>query len=78
MIKIAVAELEQALQLIKSTSHDMHIIVREDAGGLHVQFQNVDNQMSVITIYDENMRSFAKVSATENLGQVLTRLKKEK
>lgn len=76
MIKIAVAELEQALQLIKRTSHDMHIIVREDAGGMHIQFQNVDNQMTSVTIYDESMRSFAKVSATENLLQVLGRLKK--
>lgn len=76
MIKIAVAELEQAIQLLKSTSHDMHVILREDAGGVHIQFQNVDNQISVITIYDEGMRSFAKVSATENLVQVLGRLKK--
>ena len=76
MIKIAVAELEQALKLIKCTSHDMHVIVREDAGGMHIQFQNVDNQMTNITIYDESMRSFAKVSATENLSQVLGRLKK--
>lgn len=75
MIKIAVSELEQALQLIKSTSHDMHVVVRESADALHIQFQNVDNQMTSIAIYDEGTRSFAKVSSTENLGQLLARKK---
>lgn len=76
MVKIAVSELEQALKLLKSTSTDVHITVREDAHALHIQFQNVDNQMATISIYDEGMRSFAKVSATENLVQVIARLKK--
>lgn len=76
MIKLSVAELEQALSLMKRTSHDMHVIVREDAGALHIQFQNADNQMTNITIYDESMRIFAKVTASESLTQTLGRLKK--
>lgn len=76
MVKIAVSELEQALLLIKSTTHDMHLIVREDGHALHIQFQNVDGQLTSVSIYDESMRSFAKVSTTESLGPVIQRLKK--
>lgn len=73
MVKIAVSELEQALQLIKATSHDMHVMVRDDGHALNLQVQNVDGQLTHIAIYDESMRSFAKVSTTENLGQVISR-----
>lgn len=76
MVKISVSELEQALQLLKSTSHDMHVMVRDDGHALNLQAQNVDGQLIHIAIYDESMRSFAKVSTTENLNQVLGRLKK--
>lgn len=76
MVKIAVSELEQALQLLKNTSHDMHVLVRDDGHALQLQFQNVDGQMNHISIYDESMRSFAKVSMTENLNQVIARTKK--
>lgn len=73
MIKISVYELEQALSLIKKTSTDMHVIVRDDSHALAIQFQTIDGQISTINIYDESVRLFAKVSATENLSQVLHR-----
>ena len=76
MVKISVAELESALTLLKKTSQDVYVVVREDGHGLNIQFQNVDGQMTHVMIYTEEMRSFAKVSTTENLGQMLGRLKK--
>jgi hypothetical protein len=76
MVKISVAELEQTLNLINKTSHDVHILVREDGHGLSIQFQNVDNQLTNVQLYDESTKLFAKVTSSENLGQTLARLKK--
>lgn len=76
MIKLSIAELEQALSLIKATSHDVQLVVREDASSLNIQFQNVEGQITTITLFDEGTRLFAKVTASENLLQTLTRLKK--
>lgn len=76
MVKVAVSELEQLLALLKKTSHDMHVLIKEENTSLVVQFQNADNQISTVTIYDEDMRIFAKVTASESLAQTLARLKK--
>ena len=76
MVKVSVAELEQMLTLLKKTSHDVHVLVREDGLGLHVQFQNVDNQLTNVQLYDESTKLYAKVTSSENLGQTLARLKK--
>jgi hypothetical protein len=73
---VSVSELEQMLQLIKRTSQDMYVLVKEEGPALIVQFQNIDNQISTITIYDEDMRVFAKVMASEPLAQTLSKLKK--
>lgn len=75
MAKVSIKEIEQALTLIKKSSTDVHILVREDADQIRFQFSTVDGQISTIKLYDESTRSFAKVETTENLGQVLNRLK---
>ena len=75
MIKISVSELEQLLTLIKRTSQDVHVVLREDAQCLNIQFQNIDNQITNVSLYDEGTQLFARVTATENLTQVLGRLK---
>jgi hypothetical protein len=76
MVKVTVAELEQLLTLIKKTSQDVHVLVREDGMGLSIQFQNVENQITNVQIYDENSKMFAKVTSSETLGQTLAKLKK--
>lgn len=76
MVKVSVQELEQALTLIKRTSHDVHVLVREDGIGLSLQFQNADNQITNIQLYGEESKMFAKVTSSETLGQTLAKLKK--
>lgn len=76
MVKISVAELEQALQLIKKSSTDMHIVCFEDHGQcLNLSFVSVDNQNMRIEIWHEDTRNFARVHSSERLAE-LVRAKK--
>jgi hypothetical protein len=71
MIKVAVSDLEQLLTLLKKTSTDLHVTVREDGPQLTVQFQNADGQLTAVQIFDEGQRTFAKVTATEPLSHLI-------
>jgi hypothetical protein len=73
MIKIAVNELRQLMDLLAKTSSDTHVIVRLDAQVLSVQFANVEGQLSAVQIYSEDQRSYAKLTTTEGLANVLAR-----
>lgn len=77
MVKISLAELEQAIQLIKRTSTDMHISVRQSQSeAIALGFMNVDGQLVTIELWDESTRNFAKVHSTERLGEVLGKVRK--
>lgn len=78
MVKVSIAELEQAITLIRKTSYDVHVVVREDGVGLSIQYQNADNQITNIQLYDEEQRLFAKVTSSETLGQSLAKLSPRK
>lgn len=73
MIKVSIAELNQALEIFKKTSQDVHILVREEGDQLTLQFQNVDGQLTSIKLYDESTRSFAKIQTIENLAHFASR-----
>lgn len=75
MVKISVSELEQLLKLIKASSHDMHLIAKEEHGTLQFQFQNIEGQMSSATLYDESTKLYAKLQSSEALSVALNRLK---
>lgn len=76
MVKVSVQELEQALALIKKTSLDVYVLVREDGPRLNIQFQSVDSQITNIHIYGEDSKMFAKVTSSESLTHTLAKLKK--
>jgi hypothetical protein len=72
MVKISVAELEQAIALLKKTSTDMHVLCFEDHSQcLNLQYTSVDGQNVRIEIWHEETRNFAKVHSSERLAEVL-------
>lgn len=78
MIKISLADLSDALQLIKATSHDMMLVVRQESDILTISYQSSDGPLNSIQIFDESTHAVAKVTATESLKQVITRNKNVK
>ena len=78
MVKISLADLTDALALIKATSHDMMLIVRQEPDMLSLSFQSSDGPLTTVTIFDESTKSVAKVTATESLKHVITRNKNVK
>lgn len=75
MVKVAVADLENALTLLKKTSTDMHVLVREDGPMLCIQFSNADGHFNTLKLYDEEMRIQASVTADRALNQLVFELK---
>ncbi len=68
IVKISVAELEQALQLLKATSADMQVSVRlASTESIALTYSNIEGQLVSIEIYDEATRCYAKVHSTEQL-----------
>lgn len=77
MLKISVSELEQALQLLKKRSTDVHCNIRQSSPeSMTISFSSVDGELITVELWTEATRNFAKVHSTERLGEVLGRSKK--
>lgn len=77
MVKISVADLKMAIQLIEKCSTDMHIAVRvSHSDAISLSFMSVDGQHMSVELWNESTANFAKVHSSERLGEVLQRYKK--
>lgn len=75
MLKLSIAELEQAIKLIRKTSHDYHVTVLAEPSQVRITFQSVDNEVCNITIYDEDTKTQARYTASVSLAHEASRRK---
>jgi hypothetical protein len=78
MIKVSINELEMILKLVRSTSNDVSLQIAEDGYALQATFINSEGQITTAQVFSEESRCMPKVTTTENLHQVVTRLKGNK
>lgn len=75
MLKLSLAELEQAIKLIRRTSNDYHALISFEPGYARITYSSADNEVCTISIYDEDSKVQAKLSTAVSLASEVARRK---